>query len=165
MRAGEQNTQDSHDVSVHWLWGLPMFIGLPLLLGLGAMLHSQWRFNRTALRTQGEISSIELQRYRNKEGEREIYCATVAYRVANLDYRISAGGCSNPAGYDIGDLVPVLYQPDDPANARVDSFLRLGLFPLLLALIGGLFTLLGAAVIVWHLKGKFRTHRRRRKHR
>lgn len=165
MRAGGRNAEDSYDVSIHWLWGLPMCIGLSLLLGLGAMLHSQWRFKQTALRTQGEISSVELQRYRNKEGEREIYCATVAYRIANLDYSVSAGGCSNPAAYEIGDPVPVLYQPDNPADARVDSFLSLGLIPLLLALFGSFFTLIGILVIAWHLKEKFRVTGRRRKRR
>ena len=50
-------------------------------------------------------------------------------------------------GYQRGEVVNVLYAPDDPNNARIDAGLMNWFGPAMLLLMGALFTVVGATVL------------------
>ncbi|MGA4844567.1 DUF3592 domain-containing protein [Streptomyces sp. G45] len=59
-------------------------------------------------------------------------------------FRDSTG--SNPAAYEVGERVEVLYRADSPEDARIKGFLSLWLGPLILGGIGLVFTGIGAGL-------------------
>ncbi|AZQ75287.1 DUF3592 domain-containing protein [Streptomyces luteoverticillatus] len=59
-------------------------------------------------------------------------------------FRDSAG--SDPASYEVGERVEVLYRPGSPKDARINGFLSLWLGPLILGGVGLAFT--GAGTVM-----------------
>lgn len=55
-----------------------------------------------------------------------------------MDVEFVAPG-SNPASYDVGDSVDVVYQPGDPQNARINSFWSLWIGSIVSGIFGGMF--------------------------
>lgn len=51
--------------------------------------------------------------------------------------------------FEIGDRVPVLYDPRDPRDARLDSFWQLWAGTIAAAALGGLFIVAPAAALAW----------------
>ncbi|HEY2016491.1 MAG TPA: DUF3592 domain-containing protein [Bryobacteraceae bacterium] len=61
---------------------------------------------------------------------------------------VSAYGTSPPA-FPTGGHVEVLYDPEDPANARINTFAALWIFPVIFLGMGLLFVLCGSAPLAW----------------
>ncbi|MEO1171377.1 MAG: DUF3592 domain-containing protein [Myxococcota bacterium] len=66
---------------------------------------------------------------------------------------------SKPPAYSVGEQVEVLYLPDDPSDARIDSFLENWFVTTLLGILGTVFTAAGFGV--FFLGGGFNTKRGR----
>lgn len=60
---------------------------------------------------------------------------------------------SNPPAYNLGETVNVLYNPINPSNAEINSFLSLWLLQLVLILIGTNFVIISAVVLCKIRKG------------
>ena len=54
---------------------------------------------------------------------------------------------SNPPSYSRGERVEVLYQPEEPQNAKINSFFSLWGGPVILGGLGGVFFLVGAGLV------------------
>jgi hypothetical protein len=52
---------------------------------------------------------------------------------------------SDPPSHSVGDKIRVLYRPENPAEARIDSFVELWLFSTVFP-VAGLFSMIGGGV-------------------
>ncbi len=62
-------------------------------------------------------------------------------------HTIHSSSGSSPPDYEVGDSVPVLYSPNDPENAKIDSFFSVWGISLITGILGGIY--LPAGLIVW----------------
>lgn len=64
------------------------------------------------------------------------------------EHRVESNAGSNPPSYQVGDKVQLLYDPNDPTDAKADTFWGVWILPVLLCL-AGVFDLLFAAMLVF----------------
>lgn len=60
---------------------------------------------------------------------------------------VTSSVATSPASYAVGDKVPVLYRPADPADAKIDSFWQLWFLPVLFAGFGSTELLTGIVLL------------------
>ncbi|GAA6151032.1 hypothetical protein NBRC116587_04510 [Pseudoteredinibacter isoporae] len=123
-------------------------MGFLMLFGAGLWAHSVYKFKASAVLVEGEVidllsrsgsdSTTYAPKYRFMVNEQQVY--TVVSRSS-----------SNPPAYDIGEKVPVLYDPTDPMDARIDGFLGLWFGPTLVAGMGTVFSLVALipGILYW----------------
>lgn len=138
------------------LVGGGMFIvSLALLLVAGAWANHSYAVDRDWIPTEGVV--VDLVRSRDSDGS-DTFAPIVEYRTGEgierrFQHTVSSGGALTS---DIGDLVDVLYDPDDPDHAIVRSATGLWLGPILF----GAFGILGLLVTVLGIWGVRRAGRR-----
>lgn len=125
-------------------------VGFFILLGSafvvigGIWMHRTSEFRTASLRAEGvvvEMVNIGRGRYApvfefdDQTGRR---------------HRIYFRHASNPPRFEAGEQVQVLYAPDDPAGARIDSLLGLWLGPGIFVLLGSTFVVV-AGLVGWYL--------------
>lgn len=112
------------------------------MFGTGCWMDSSIRqFKRTAVKADGYVMAL-LPR-RGSKGSVS-YAPQVRFQTPDerqiiFETRMSVS--RNLAPYP-GSVVAVLYDPSNPSNARIDRFVFLWLFPVLLMGIGGMFLLI-----------------------
>jgi Protein of unknown function (DUF3592) len=104
-----------------------------LVLSFVFALHTT-SFLHTATKASGHIIRLE-ERFDSQNNSNEY--APVFQFVAGdrKTYTITSRTASNPAGFEIGENVLVLYKPSDPAGAELDSFWQIWLVPMILIFI------------------------------
>ena len=122
-----------------------------VLLGVAAVLVvvaavvavSTARFVANAERTEGTV--IDLSRSEDSEGS-VTYSPVVRFTVEGrtIQFTSSSGSSSPPS---VGDRVEVLYDPDDPHDARLSGFLDLWLFPLVAGAIALIASVIGVVFL------------------
>jgi hypothetical protein len=63
----------------------------------------------------------------------ECVAPVVEYSVGGRRYTVQGTVHSQPPAYVVGQQVAVLYRPDNPAQARINTFTERGLFPVVFA--------------------------------
>jgi hypothetical protein len=99
----------------------------------------------TAARADGIVTDLIVDR----DSDGETYHPHVRFVTAKgepVEFTSSVG--SNPAGFDIGEHVTILYDPSDPQGARIDSFVQLWLVPIIVGVFGLVFTTAGGVVSI-----------------
>jgi hypothetical protein len=92
-------------------------------------------FVHSAIKTSGQV--IRLDERLNTENNSIEYAPVFQFLAGDAKtYTITSGTASNPAGFEVGETVHVLYRSNDPAKARLDSFWQLWLVPVILLFIG-----------------------------
>ncbi|MCS6782915.1 MAG: DUF3592 domain-containing protein [Gloeomargarita sp. SKYBB_i_bin120] len=132
-----------------------VLIGLALL-GVGLWnAHRTWQFLQGAVKTRGEVVDIERRWSRRTEDIDDrrrasrysyslSYYPVVEYSLPNgRRVRFTAKVGSDPPRYRLGQIVEVLYNPNDPFDARIDNFLELWLGPLFWGGFGLFFLVMG----------------------
>ena len=111
-----------------------VFVGL-VLIGAGAIAYLRTTaFVSAAIRTSAVVTDLE---YRSSSRGSGGYVAVLSF-VDELGQTQTTRtkSAQNPAPADIGQTVKLVYLPDDPESARIDSFKGLWIGPILL-LAGG----------------------------
>jgi hypothetical protein len=104
------------------------------------------RFLRTAVSTEGVV--LELIESSGSEGG-TVYQAVVQFETADgRTIRWQESMASNPPAGQVGDQVPMKYDPANPQQARVAKTFRLWFLPGLFASLGILFLGIGAILTV-----------------
>jgi hypothetical protein len=130
-------------VDRNWRWiawailgigGLIVFGGV--MMGLGNLRHALY-----GERADGIVIDIV------REGD--MYLPVVRFRLPDGELQEVTDLGSGAPDFSAGDLVTVLYMPENPEDFRLDTFDRLWLMPIILVVFGGFWLMFGA--IAWAL--------------
>lgn len=126
-----------------------------LVIGLGILfLGLQWRAstqNQIAAMIPAEGRVVDVvSRTSTSYGEREtLFYPVVEFRTVDGEsIRFQGSTGSNPAAYRAGDTVKVLYDPQTPQSALIDSWEEVWMPSGILIGIGGIFALMGALALL-----------------
>jgi Protein of unknown function (DUF3592) len=128
-------------------------VGVVLLVVTAVLVVLTVRFVAEAERADGTV--VALDRVED-EDDADLYYPVVKFTTADgrtIEFRSSSG--SSPPSHSEGDSVEVLYDPDDPQDARLSGFMDLWFAPLVCAALGTVFTAIGVYIV--------RPRRKRRK--
>jgi len=105
-----------------------------------AFLEKSWR-------NEGRV--IEMVEVESNTGSRRyVYLPKVEYVDRNGEKRIfTSESGSNPPEYDVGDVVEVIFPESQPEDARINSFFSFWFGPVIMAVFGGLFSLVGGGML------------------
>lgn len=134
------------------LWAGIFFLPFGLLFG-GIGTWSYWSDRELAAvgsTTQGTVISME--RSRDSDGN-STYSPTVEFfDQRGIRHQFTSSVSSSPPSFSRGEAVTVIYDPDAPGQAIIDSFSTRYLLPLMFGGFGALFALIGAGMIVAYLR-------------
>ncbi len=141
-------------------------LGAVFLVVGGRSGLSELAFAARAASTQGTV--VRLDSWIPGKGDSNTECrAVVSYQVAG-QYNEVYGPVQQrpgvvvgwPQAYRVGDVVSILYDPDRPGEAKVDSFYARWAEPLLFSGIGLTFLLVGIGLL-WSSWRRWRSQLRR----
>jgi len=101
------------------------FMGLLFLLfGLGVLGaglyygYESWQLTQHGFAIDGTVVDY-LERV-SDENQQVQYAPVIAYRVDGQDFRFASDNYANRPAYAIGEIMPILYDLDEPDNARIN---------------------------------------------
>ncbi len=110
------DTGTTHFVSIIAL----VMSAVSLLFGLGAGVHTLLFLNKAVTAT-GTITRMD--EHQGNKAQR-LYTPVFTYiDPQGEEHEVISSHSSSPPAYAVGDRVPVLYDPRDPENAKIDSFI------------------------------------------
>jgi hypothetical protein len=128
---------------VAWVF---LLLGLGLLGGGGVAASKVKAFADRALSAEGTV--IELR-------GSETYRPVVEFTAASGQRRTFAHGVSSsPPAFDVGERVTVLYDPEDPRDARIAGTFSLWFLPIVLGGMGAVFALIGGGILAARAAGR-----------
>jgi uncharacterized membrane protein YidH (DUF202 family) len=129
-----------------------------ILIGIGLIIMSVYTFNKTdkfldkATETKGVVVDVYIKQHSktdsDKKNHKPEYCPVIKFATEDgdtLEFK-STSGSTNFDYYKTGKEVDVLYDPDNPSNARIknskqttktSSFIMIGVG--ILVIVGGVF--------------------------
>lgn len=112
-----------------------------ILLAVGGFLgYRTSRFRQSAATASGTVIELVERVSHSDEGTSVVYAPRVQFRTSAGEERIFLSDTgSNPPAFAPGDPVEVLYNPDHPADARLNTFWQLWLGPVICVGIGIVF--------------------------
>ncbi len=135
-----------------WMGALFLLIGLGLLAGGGFWIWKTIGFTGRAERAPGAVVEMVEKQGSGSDSDGPTWAPKVKFRTAGgMEIEFVSGVSSTPPSYTPGDAVEVLYDPMNPRDATIDSFVQLWLFPVLLPVLGLVF---GAAGVFLILKSR-----------
>ena len=94
---------------------------------------------------------IELVKQGSRDQYGQAYAPRFEFQTPDGERReVLSDTGSSPAGFSVGDRVTVLYKPDDPSNAKIDTFGQLWLFPVIV----GVIAVIAIVVGITHMQNK-----------
>lgn len=123
-------------------------VGFLMLLGGGLWAHSTSTFIDDAGSAQGEVIELVARRSSDSTTYAPRYRFVVEGQQA---YTVISSSSSSPPAYDVGEQVKVLYDPENPTDAKIDSFMGLWFGPVLIIGMGLVFSLIAVipAFMFW----------------
>lgn len=124
-----------------------------LVVSAGFVIHTGW-FIQNSSRAEGHIIALTP----TVDNENQTNYAPIFRFIADngQTYTITASVSSNPPGFDVGDVIKILYPKNSPEKASIDSFGQLWFIPMVITGIGLTHGLIAAAFL-----GLVRRHDRR----
>jgi hypothetical protein len=122
-------------------WGMVVVAIITLTISFFVYRHIQ-RFVQTASHAQGTVSKLN-----GRDGEKVLYPVFTFEDSRGTLHSIESLSGSYPAAYKVGDSVAVIYQPDKPDNAEIESFLNIWIWPIALAGFGAFDLLIGLGML------------------
>jgi hypothetical protein len=117
-----------------------------LLIALVSALYF-WHFVSTASHADAKI--IRMVERKVKDDETAYFPVFTFHDAKGAEHTIHSSSGSFPPAYEVGDTVPVLYSPTDPANAKIDSFFSVWGISLITVVIGSIELPIGLVVWFW----------------
>ena len=143
--------------------GIWLLVGLPFAIAGIVLLRAERNFEREAQAATGIVLSKEIDRHRDSDGStRTRY--SVRYRFTAPDGQVREGSTQldRERWQTLAEREPIeiAYRASDPSTHRVHGTSRM-MLAVLFAALGGLFTIAGAVILSFGLRGR---RRRRRLH-
>jgi Protein of unknown function (DUF3592) len=120
-------------------------IGLAMLVGAFFLYKNTSEFVSSATVVEGEVVDFETHR---SDGSTMYAPVVNFYTKDNAPHQFVSSVSSNPASYDIGEKVEVLYTESNPQDAQINGVFSLYLGTIILSFIGGIFFLIGGGMIL-----------------
>ncbi len=95
----------------------------------GFHAYSSWQLVNEGESTTGTV--VQMEESRSDEGG-TVYSPVIEFMAHGQTYSFESGNASDPPEYEVGDEVRVLYDPETPEGARIESFAELWLMPIIL---------------------------------
>lgn len=134
-----------------------LFRTIFILAGLGMLAGSAYSvihtndFLTTAIHAQGKVTELVARRSDNST----LYAPKVRFYTPNQEsISFTSSSSSNPPSYSRGDKVEVLYRPNQPSDAKINSFFSLWGTALILAILGAVFTAIGGGMLYMQIRNK-----------
>ena len=117
-----------------FLGTLCTMVGIVFLTFACAMGVQSVRLTNGAARTEGTV--IRMEQSLGQEGSAPV----VRYRVEGKEHEFKSNMQTSPPAYAVGEKVTILYQPDQPDLAGIDSFFDRWALPLIFGGVGAVLT-------------------------
>ncbi|MGH6932218.1 MAG: DUF3592 domain-containing protein [Dongiaceae bacterium] len=115
-------------------------IGAGLLGAAGYLTIDTRRFVAAAATAQGEVIDVIASQDSDDD---VVYRPRVRFRTADgRDQEFTSTIGSKPAGFYVGEVIEVMYDPARPSDAHINSFFQLWFAPLVLGGMGTTFVIL-----------------------
>lgn len=132
------------------------FVGAGMLLGAYALYSSTSSFIDRAVETEGVVVDLILSR----SSDSSAYYPVVVFQDSNgreVEFQSNSG--SNPAPYNRGERISVLYETSAPERARINGFFSLWGAAMIVGGLGLAFALVGGAMLVTGvMKGRSKSY-------
>jgi hypothetical protein len=128
------------------VWLPRMFAGVGVVM-MGASLwlyRGEQGFVRRATRTEGVVTALNYRT--DSDGGGAYYPVFRFTDDAGSTHEVQARAGSKPASREVGEQVPVLYDPADPDGARIDSYFNLHVGSFVTTILALVF---GGVGIIW----------------
>ena len=122
------------------------FVGISALLVALLVYIITTSFLQTAEKANGVVIDL----HRSVSSDSTTYRPEVEFEtLAGEKIRFISNTGSNPPSFSRGEKVEVLYQQDEPQQAKINTFLSLWLLPLLFGVLGFIFTAIGLSFVFY----------------
>jgi hypothetical protein len=126
-------------------------VGLGLLIGGFFAVQSTRRFLRTAISVPGVVTENVWREDRDSNNRTSwAFYPRIRFRTADgqeITFITNTG--ASPPSYRVNEPVTILYDPQQPYHASIQSFTELWLLPTILCSIGIVFCSFGAVALIW----------------
>ena len=122
------------------------FVGLGMLVAAFFWYSSSSDFSEKGVSTQGTVIDLVV----NRSSDSRTYSPVVVFQNEagkQIEFKSQVG--SSSPDYSRGDKVEVLYLPESPEQAKINSFLALWGGPLIIGGLGSIFFLIGGGLIIY----------------
>lgn len=123
-----------------------------LLIGLGMLGGAIYLYfdvrHAIAVAAVADGRVIAIEESRDSDGDYTYYPRVRFHAGTGQQIEFTGDVGSNPSGFAVGEAVRVCYDPSNPDDARIDTFMQLWFMPLLLGGIGTLFSLMGGGIVI-----------------
>jgi len=137
----QTNTSTGAQTPKPWILWLFLLIGLAAMGGAAYLTLDTRRFLSAAIAAPGEV--IDLIEVRDSDNG-SVYRPRVRFQLQDgKSFEFTSTTGSNPAAFDVGEAVEVLYEPARPTGARINTLFQLWFAPILLAVLGLAFAMFG----------------------
>lgn len=127
--------------SILKLLGVLIILSSIFPTGMGVFLYLQSRsFLAKSVKTTASVSELQ------QRGD--VYYPVFSFVDKNgKEHGVKSNSGSYPAAYSKGDSVPMLYNPENPKQARTDSFAALWFFPTFCVVMGIVPVIIGTVFV------------------
>jgi len=116
------------------------------VLGVGLLYGNEsWQLAQNGRSVAGKV--VDFQQRVSDEDEQVSYAPIVEYRIDGQTYRFAGDNYKNRPAYAIGEAVDVLYDPEEPDQARMNDFANLWGIPLALVGVGVLLLVISLGML------------------
>ncbi len=125
-------------------------IGIILLVAATIVSINKVKFIEGAEIAQGEIINYTLERSASKPGTTVFYPHVRFISSDNQTIEFRSGVASNRKPYTLGSPVSVVYNPQNPEEAEINSFMRLWFLPFALSFMALIFLIISIVSFSQH---------------
>lgn len=117
-----------------------LYIGcMTIVANLFFMAFCLWgayaAFTAYKLDTGGQVTTgtvVRLDESSTQEGGCCVYSPVVEFQINGQTYTFDGGNASSPPAYEVGETIPVIYDPADPNTAQINKWSERWLFPIII---------------------------------
>lgn len=128
-----------------------LLIGLGVLVGDFFMVSGNLSFLNNSLKADGNV--VRIVQSRSSDNGNFMYSPEISFTDAlgqtiTFDSNIS----SSVSTYQVGEKVSVLYNKNNPQDAKINTFFQLWFGPILMTFLGAIFFIVGLLTLVFQAK-------------
>lgn len=118
-----------------------------LVIGVG-FSWSSYSLLTVAKRSEGTVIKLVQNGQQARHGNRAGVAPVVEFFLEGNRHEFQSWLSTSPPQFDVGDKVTVLYDPNDPRRAGIESFVTLWLFPTIFGGIGVVMLVVATVILV-----------------